>query len=42
VVGGVEVLRGSENDQAIAPLQIVKEIKAPAAVGLRSFAVKPL
>src|SRR3954454_22654551 len=25
VVGGDEVLRGSENDQAVAPLQIVKE-----------------
>ena len=41
VVGGVEVLRGSKNDQAIAPFQIVKEIKAARAVGLRNFAVKP-
>jgi hypothetical protein len=28
------------NDQAIAPLQIVKEINAAAAVGLRKFAVR--
>ena len=41
VVGGVEVLRGSENDQAVAPFQIVKEINAARAVGLRKFAVKP-
>jgi hypothetical protein len=41
VVGGVEGLRGTRNDQAIAPLQIVKEINAARAVGLRKFAVKP-
>ena len=41
VVGGVEGLRGSENDQAVAPFQIVKEINAARAVGLRKFAVKP-
>ena len=41
VVGGVEVLRGIENDQAVAPFQIVKEINAARAVGLRKFAVKP-
>lgn len=41
VVGGDEVLRGSENDQAVAPFQIVKEISAARAVGLGKFAVKP-
>ena len=41
VVVGVEVLRGSENDQAVAPFQIVKEINAARAVGLHKFAVKP-
>jgi hypothetical protein len=41
VVGGVEVLRGIENDQAVAPSQIVKEINAAKAVGLRKYAVKP-
>ena len=41
VVGGVEVLRGTTNDQAIAPVQIMKEISATSAVGLRKFAVKP-
>jgi hypothetical protein len=41
VVGGVEVLRSIENAQAIAPFQIVKEINAARAVGLRKFAVKP-
>ena len=41
VVGGVEVLGGATNDQAIAPFQIVKEINAARAVGLRKFAVKP-
>ena len=41
VVGGVESLRGSENDQAVAPFQIVKEINAARAVGQRKFAVKP-
>jgi hypothetical protein len=41
VLGGVEVLRGTTNDQAIAPFQIVKEINSARAVGLRKFAVKP-
>jgi hypothetical protein len=41
VVGGVEVSRGIENDQAIAPIQMVKKINAASAVGLRKFAVKP-
>jgi hypothetical protein len=41
VVGGDEVLRGIENDQAIAPFQIVKETNAAGAVGQRKFAVKP-
>lgn len=41
VVGGVEVLRGIRNDQAVAPFLIVKEISAARAVGLRKFAVKP-
>jgi hypothetical protein len=41
VVGGDEVLRGSENDQAVAPFQIVKEINGAGAVGLREYAVKP-
>jgi hypothetical protein len=41
VVGGDEVLRGIENDQAIATFQIVKEINGAGAVGLRKFAVKP-
>ena len=41
VVGGVEVLRSIENDQAVAPFQIVKEINGAGAVGLRKFAVKP-
>jgi hypothetical protein len=41
VVGGDEVLRGSENDQAVAPFQIVKEISAARAVGQGKFAVKP-
>jgi hypothetical protein len=41
VVGGVEVLRGSENDQAVAQFQIVKEINGAGAVGSRKFAVKP-
>jgi hypothetical protein len=40
VVGGVEVLRAFGNDQAIAPFQIVKEINAARAVGLRKFAVR--
>jgi hypothetical protein len=42
VVGGVEVLRGSENDQAIAPFQIFKEVNAARAVSLLKFAVRPL
>jgi hypothetical protein len=41
VVGGVEVLRGIENGQAVAPFQIVKETNAPKAIGQRKFAVKP-
>jgi hypothetical protein len=41
VVGGVEVLRGSRNDQAVAPFQIVNEINGAGAVGLHMFAVKP-
>jgi hypothetical protein len=41
VVGGFEVLRAIENDQAVAPFQIVKEINGAGAVGLRKFAVKP-
>ena len=41
VVGGVEVLGSFKNDQAIAPIQIVKEINTPRAVGLRNSAVKP-
>ena len=41
VVGGVEVLRSNRIDQAVAPLQIVKEIKAAGAVGQGKFAVKP-
>ena len=41
VVGGVEVLRGTRNDQAVAPFQIVKELNGAGAVGLRKFAVKP-
>ena len=41
VVGGVEVLRGARNAQAIAPFQIVKEISAARAVGQGKFAVKP-
>ena len=41
VVGGVEVLRSTRNGHAVAPLQIVKEIKAAGAVGRRKFAVKP-
>jgi hypothetical protein len=41
VVGGVEVLRRIENDQAIAPIQIVKEINAARAVGQGKSAVKP-
>lgn len=41
VVGAAEVLRGGENDQAVAPFQIVKEINAARAVGQRKFAVKP-
>jgi hypothetical protein len=41
VVGGVEVLRSIENDRAVAPFQIVKEINAARAVGLRKLAVKP-
>jgi hypothetical protein len=41
LVGGVEVLRGTRNDQAIAPFQIVKEINGAGAVGARKFAVKP-
>jgi hypothetical protein len=40
VVGGVEVLRGTMNDQAVAPFQIAKEINGAGAVGLRKFAVK--
>jgi hypothetical protein len=40
VVGGVEVLRAFGNHQAIAPFQIVKEINAARAVGLRKFAVR--
>ena len=40
VVGGDEVLRGSENDQAVAPFQIVKEISIARAVGQGKFAVK--
>jgi hypothetical protein len=38
VVGGVEVLRSSENDQAVAPLQIVSEINAARAVGQQQLA----
>jgi hypothetical protein len=41
VVGGVESLRDTRNDQAVAPFQIVKEINGARAVGLRKFAVKP-
>jgi hypothetical protein len=41
VVGGVEVLRGDENDQAVAPFQIVKEINAERAIGQGKLAVKP-
>jgi len=41
VVGRVEVLRGTRNDKAIAPFQIVKEINEASAVGQRKFAVKP-
>ena len=41
VVGGVEVLMSIENDQAVAPFQIVKETNAPKAIGQRKFAVKP-
>ena len=41
VVVGDEVLRGSENDQAIAPFEIVKEISAARAVGQGKFAVEP-
>ena len=41
VVGGVEVLRCIENDQAIAAFPNVKEINEVSAVGLRKFAVKP-
>jgi hypothetical protein len=41
VVGGVEVLRGIVNGQAIARFQIAKEINGAGAVGLRKFAVKP-
>jgi hypothetical protein len=41
VVGGVEFLKGTRNDQAIAPFQIVKEINGAGAVGLRKFAMRP-
>lgn len=41
VVGGVEVLMSIEKDRAVAPLQIVKEIKAASAVGQRKFAARP-
>jgi hypothetical protein len=41
VVGGVEFLRSIENDQAIAPFQVVNEIKGAGAAGLRKYAVKP-
>jgi hypothetical protein len=41
VVGGVEVLRSFENDQAIAPIQIVKKINGAGAVGQGNSAVKP-
>jgi hypothetical protein len=41
VVGGFEGLRAIENDQAVAPFQIVKEINGAGAVVLRKFAVKP-
>jgi len=41
VVGGVEVLRGTRNDQAVAPFQIVKKISAARAVGPRKVAVRP-
>jgi hypothetical protein len=30
-----------EKDQAVVPLQIVKEIKAASAVGQRRFAARP-
>lgn len=41
VVGGVGVLMSIEKDQAVVPLQIVKEIKAASAVGQRRFAARP-
>jgi hypothetical protein len=40
VVGTLEVLRGIGNGQAIAPLQIAKEINDARAVGLRRSAVR--
>jgi hypothetical protein len=41
VVGGVEVLTRIQNDQAVAPWEIIKEIKAASAVGLRKLAARP-
>jgi hypothetical protein len=41
VVGGVEVLRASENDQTVVQSQILKEINTARAVGSRKLAVKP-
>ena len=40
VVDGVEVLRGDENDHAVAALRNLKEINASRAVGLRKWAVR--
>ena len=41
VVGEAEVFMSIDNDQAVAPLQIVKEINGARAVGLRKLAVRP-
>lgn len=41
VVGGVEVLMSIQNDQGVAQWEIIKEIKAARAVGLRKLAVRP-
>jgi len=38
VVGGVDVLTGIRNSQAVAPLQIVSEINAARAVGQQQLA----
>ena len=40
VVGGAGVLRALGNDQAIAHFQIIKEINAASAVGVRKLAVR--